>query len=95
VLRLGAADRDRRRWGRHGQASAAADQLRDALGQALDRPVSVTVKARRDPVNRRWRRRSELELGAEIPPQLYTAVAEALAWAYRLDANARSVRRPR
>jgi flagellar biosynthesis protein len=26
-----------------------------------------------------------LELGQEIPPELYRAVAEALAWAYRLS----------
>ena len=29
-----------------------------------------------------------LDLGAEIPEALYRAVAEALAWAYRLDAQA-------
>ena len=28
-----------------------------------------------------------LDLGTEIPEDLYTAVAEALAWAYRLDAR--------
>jgi flagellar biosynthesis protein len=30
----------------------------------------------------------KLELGAEVPPALWTAVAETLAWAYRLDAAA-------
>ena len=29
-----------------------------------------------------------LELGEEIPQDLYTAVAEAIAWAYTLDAKA-------
>ena len=29
-----------------------------------------------------------LELGDEVPPVLYTAVAEALAWAYRINAQA-------
>jgi flagellar biosynthesis protein len=29
-----------------------------------------------------------LELGDDIPPELWRAVAEALAWAYRLDAAA-------
>jgi flagellar biosynthesis protein len=29
-----------------------------------------------------------LELGDEIPQQLYVAVAETLAWAYRLDQRA-------
>ena len=31
-----------------------------------------------------------LELGAEIPPALYVAVAETLAWAYRLDGRSAS-----
>ena len=30
-----------------------------------------------------------LDLGREIPEDLYTAVAEALAWAYALDVKAR------
>jgi flagellar biosynthesis protein len=30
-----------------------------------------------------------LDLGAHVPEELYRAVAEALAWAYRLDATAR------
>jgi flagellar biosynthesis protein len=29
-----------------------------------------------------------LDLGQEVPEALYVAVAEALAWAYRLDARA-------
>jgi flagellar biosynthesis protein len=29
-----------------------------------------------------------LDLGDEVPPALWTAVAETLAWAYRLDASA-------
>lgn len=33
---------------------------------------------------------AQLDLGAEVPPALYTAVAETLAWAYRLDAQARA-----
>jgi flagellar biosynthesis protein len=31
-----------------------------------------------------------LDLGAEVPQALYVAVAEALAWAYRLDASKRA-----
>ncbi len=31
-----------------------------------------------------------LELGAQVPEPLYRAVAEALAWAYRLDSSAAS-----
>jgi flagellar biosynthesis protein len=30
----------------------------------------------------------KLELGAEVPAEMWTAVAETLAWAYRLDAAA-------
>lgn len=30
-----------------------------------------------------------VELDAAIPPELYLAVAEVLAWVYRIDANAR------
>jgi flagellar biosynthesis protein len=30
-----------------------------------------------------------LDLGREVPQAMYVAVAEALAWAYRLDAAAR------
>ena len=35
---------------------------------------------------------SKLDVGQMIPPELYTAVAEALVWAYRLDAKASSGR---
>lgn len=35
-----------------------------------------------------------LELEREIPEDLYTAVAEALAWAYSLDLKARQLPRP-
>ena len=31
---------------------------------------------------------AELDLGADIPEALWVAVAETLAWAYRLDAQA-------
>jgi flagellar biosynthesis protein len=30
----------------------------------------------------------KLDVGQAIPPELYVAVAEALVWAYRLDAKA-------
>lgn len=33
---------------------------------------------------------SALELGDDVPPALWTAVAETLAWAYRLNAQAAS-----
>ena len=35
-----------------------------------------------------------LDLGLEVPQAMYVAVAEALAWAYRLEAAARSQSRP-
>jgi flagellar biosynthesis protein len=35
---------------------------------------------------------AKLELGSDVPEELWTAVAETLAWAYRLDAQASSVR---
>jgi flagellar biosynthesis protein len=31
---------------------------------------------------------SRLDVGQSIPPELYVGVAEALVWAYRLDAKA-------
>ena len=31
---------------------------------------------------------SRLDIGRVVPPELYVAVAEALVWAYRLDARA-------
>jgi flagellar biosynthesis protein len=33
---------------------------------------------------------SGLELGTEVPEELWVAVAQALAWAYRLDLRSRS-----
>jgi flagellar biosynthesis protein len=36
---------------------------------------------------------AKLELGADVPEALWTAVAETLAWAYRLDAEASRRRR--
>jgi flagellar biosynthesis protein len=38
---------------------------------------------------------AKLELGADVPQELWTAVAETLAWAYRLDAEAGGPGRPR
>lgn len=36
-----------------------------------------------------------LDLGDEVPEELYRAVAETLAWAYGLDAQAAKARQPR
>lgn len=38
---------------------------------------------------------AKLELGSDVPRELWTAVAETLAWAYRLDAAAGPTGRPR
>jgi flagellar biosynthesis protein len=40
---------------------------------------------------------TRLELGDNVPQELFVAVAETLAWAYRLDAQARreGLRQPR
>jgi flagellar biosynthesis protein len=35
---------------------------------------------------------AQLDVGRAIPPELYVAVAEALVWAYRLDAKAARAR---
>ncbi len=48
--------------------------------------VEAGVPVRKDPALAQAL--SALELGEEVPPVLYVAVAEALAWAYRLDAHA-------
>jgi flagellar biosynthesis protein len=37
---------------------------------------------------------SKLDVGQAIPPELYVAVAEALVWAYRLDAKTSKAGRP-
>jgi flagellar biosynthesis protein len=36
----------------------------------------------------------KLELGAEVPEAMWTAVAETLAWAYRLNGKAGAPERP-
>jgi flagellar biosynthesis protein len=38
---------------------------------------------------------AKLELGADVPQELWTVVAETLAWAYKLDAEAGGGHRPR
>lgn len=56
-------------------------------GEVARRMVELAEQAgvpvRRDPALAEALARLELDL--EIPPDLYAAVAEALAWAYRLD----------
>jgi flagellar biosynthesis protein len=59
-------------------------------GHVADRIIAAAreagVPVRSDPAL--VRALAALELDAEIPPELWRAVAEALAWAYKLDAQA-------
>jgi len=52
----------------------------------LDAAEEAGVPVRRDPAL--VEALSQLDVGRTIPPELYVAVAEALVWAYRLDAKA-------
>jgi len=52
----------------------------------LELAEQAGVPVRRDPPL--LQALSTLELGREIPEELYVAVAEVLAWAYRLDGRA-------
>ena len=52
----------------------------------LEAAEAAGVPVRRDPAL--VEALSKLDVGRTIPPELYVAVAEALAWAYRLDAKA-------
>jgi flagellar biosynthesis protein len=59
-------------------------------GVVADRIIAVAreagVPVRADPALAQAL--SALELSADIPPEMWRAVAEALAWAYKLDAAA-------
>jgi hypothetical protein len=59
-------------------ASAAAPRLEDGLRARTGLDAEVRVSPRRDP----------LDLGQEVPEELWTAVAEALAWAYSVSERA-------
>ena len=52
----------------------------------LETAEEAGVPVRRDPAL--VEALSKLDVGQAIPPALYVAVAEALVWAYRLDAKA-------
>jgi flagellar biosynthesis protein len=52
----------------------------------LEAAEEAGVPVRRDPAL--VEALSKLDVGQAIPPDLYVAVAEALVWAYRLDAKA-------
>jgi flagellar biosynthesis protein len=52
----------------------------------LETAEEAGVPVRRDPAL--VEALGKLDVGQAIPPDLYVAVAEALVWAYRLDARA-------
>jgi flagellar biosynthesis protein len=58
----------------------------EIAGKILEAAEAAGVPVRRDPAL--VEALSKLDVGRMIPPELYTAVAEALVWAYRLDAKA-------
>lgn len=66
------------------------DLLADAI---LERARAAGVPIREDPAL--LRALEGLELGQEIPGELFGAVAEALVWAYGLDARQRAPAVPR
>jgi flagellar biosynthesis protein len=75
---------------RYEPGSAAPRITATGAGLVAERIVAAAQEAgvpvREDPALARAL--AALELNAEIPPPLWRAVAEALAWAYRLDAQA-------
>jgi flagellar biosynthesis protein len=77
---------------RYEQGGDAAPKVVAAgAGLVADRILAAAAEAgipvREDPALAEALARLQLDL--EIPPDLYAAVAEALVWAYRLDAAAR------
>jgi flagellar biosynthesis protein len=75
--------------GGHGAPTIAATGQGVIADRILEIAAAAGVPIREDPalVNAL----SSLELGQEIPEDLFIAVAEALAWAYRLDRAARGI----
>ena len=79
---------------RYTDGSAAPEVVATGRGEIarkiLDAAEEAGVPVRQDPAL--VEALSKLDVGQTIPPELYTAVAEALVWAYRLDAKASSGR---
>jgi flagellar biosynthesis protein len=84
------ARRPRRATALHYQGSGAPRVTASGRGYIADRIVEVArengVPVRHDPALSEAL--AALELETEIPQDLYTAVAEAIAWAYSLDLKA-------
>jgi flagellar biosynthesis protein len=81
---------DRRATALHYSGSAAPKVVATGRGLIAERIVEVAresgVPIKEDPALADLL--ASLDLGTEVPEDLYVAVAEALAWAYRLDARA-------
>jgi flagellar biosynthesis protein len=75
---------------RYEQGSHAPEVLATGSGLVADRILAAAreagVPVRHDPALAEAL--AALDLGDAVPPAMWTAVAEALAWAYRLDAAA-------
>jgi len=75
---------------RYAEGSDAPEVVATGAGEIankiLEAAEAAGVPVRRDPAL--VEALSKLDVGRMIPPELYTAVAEALVWAYRLDAKA-------
>jgi flagellar biosynthesis protein len=75
---------------RYTEDSDAPEVVATGAGEIASKILAAAEEAgvpvRRDPAL--VEALSKLDVGQAIPPELYVAVAEALVWAYRLDANA-------
>jgi flagellar biosynthesis protein len=75
---------------RYSEGSDAPEVVATGAGEIAKKILAAAeetgVPVRRDPAL--VEALSKLDVGQAIPPELYVAVAEALAWAYRLDAKA-------
>ena len=75
---------------RYTEGSDAPEVVATGAGEIAEKILEAAeaagVPVRRDPTL--VEALSKLDVGRMIPPELYTAVAEALVWAYRLDAKA-------
>jgi flagellar biosynthesis protein len=75
---------------RYTEGSDAPEVVATGAGEIARRIVAAAEEAgvpvREDPALAEAL--ANLDVGRAIPPELYVAVAEALVWAYRLDARA-------
>ena len=80
---------------RYAEGAGAPEVVATGRGHIAERIVAAAAEAgipvREDAVL--VEALAVLEVGSEIPQELYTAVAEALVWAYRLSGGAPERRR--